>query len=237
MRYSTNKDLDTLARDAVRNGWHIEFTGGGHLRWVTPCRKRHFFSSQTPSCQYVVHKVRVDMRKTLAAATAMLPKPKEQEKETAMLMTKDGKTLPTPNLTQKLVLPAQQKTSIFFQEAKRRCLAMMKEGKGQHDACTIVLTAFNVVTPIRPDNLWSHARLMKYVEAAYPKRAKREKKPEGLVLEEKPSLPSPEKTTKKKNHDENTIEETMQHVRAVLGLPFSKGKKQEIILDLLDELL
>ena len=34
--YAPTKDVDRLARDKVREGWLVERTGGGHLRWVSP---------------------------------------------------------------------------------------------------------------------------------------------------------------------------------------------------------
>lgn len=43
-----NKDLTVLVRKAKSQGWTITYTGGGHLKWVSPTGEI-VFSSSTPS--------------------------------------------------------------------------------------------------------------------------------------------------------------------------------------------
>jgi hypothetical protein len=107
-KYSTNKDLNDLAREAVKEGWTITFSGGGHLQWLTPCGKRKFFSSQTPSCQYAATKVRHDMKKALAAALALASPEKPiqlTKQETVNAMSKLPVPNPSPALTQRMTIP------------------------------------------------------------------------------------------------------------------------------------
>lgn len=43
------KDLRQLCREKIAQGWRIELTNGGHLRWTWPATGEIVFTSQTPS--------------------------------------------------------------------------------------------------------------------------------------------------------------------------------------------
>jgi predicted RNA binding protein YcfA (HicA-like mRNA interferase family) len=43
------KDLKRLRRLAERQGWRVEPTGGGHLRWRSPRCGRVIFTASSPS--------------------------------------------------------------------------------------------------------------------------------------------------------------------------------------------
>lgn len=64
-RYSTNKDLNKLANEAVREGWTIEQTSGNHLRWTPPGGGKPIFTALTPSCNHAVKNVRSNMRQVM----------------------------------------------------------------------------------------------------------------------------------------------------------------------------
>lgn len=48
-RYSSDKDLNKLAKACKRAGWTVEFCGSGHLRWQSPDGGKMFFSPSTPN--------------------------------------------------------------------------------------------------------------------------------------------------------------------------------------------
>ena len=58
-----NKDLRSLAREAVHEGWTIELTKGNHLRWVPPGGGDFYISPLTPRTGRCVQRIKSFMRK------------------------------------------------------------------------------------------------------------------------------------------------------------------------------
>lgn len=59
-----NKDLRKFARKKGKEGWTVEKSSGSHLKWTHETGAT-IFSSSTPTCPYVEHKIERDMRKAL----------------------------------------------------------------------------------------------------------------------------------------------------------------------------
>lgn len=253
MRYSTNKDLNDLARKAVADGWQISIAGSGHLRWITPCGRQKFFSSQSPSCMFAVRKVETDMRRALKAAlssdkrytlgTDHVPQPTQKVEAMQQNLT-HKMTLPTP-----LEKPIER-PNMTFATAKKRILQLISEGRTPENAVTIVRTGYRVIAPPHPHLEWSHEKVLAYALKPYKSQTRQGKRYATQEAQSEAGAPSassskskpkpkaqPKENASKKSVGENVIEQALKHVRATLDMPFSKEKKQEIILDLLDELL
>jgi hypothetical protein len=56
------KDLRRLAAEAQRQGWSVEKTGGGHLKWVAPSGAR-VYTASTPSDPRAFANVRAMLRR------------------------------------------------------------------------------------------------------------------------------------------------------------------------------
>lgn len=56
------KDIRKLAALARRAGWSVEYTGGGHLRWVPP-QGGPVYSASTPSDLRVLANMKARLRR------------------------------------------------------------------------------------------------------------------------------------------------------------------------------
>jgi len=61
-RYSADRRVEDLARDAVRRGWAIVLTGNKHLKWLHPSGA-FFFSARTPGDHRTWKHVRAHIRR------------------------------------------------------------------------------------------------------------------------------------------------------------------------------
>lgn len=55
------KDLNKIIKQAEEQGWTINISNGGHLKWVSAMGSV-FFSSRTPSDRRALHKIKRDLR-------------------------------------------------------------------------------------------------------------------------------------------------------------------------------
>lgn len=62
MALSTNKDVIALIKKATKQGWHIEATKSGHIRWTSP-DGRFFHSASSPSDFRAIKYIRQYLRK------------------------------------------------------------------------------------------------------------------------------------------------------------------------------
>lgn len=58
---SSNKDFQKLIKEAESQGWEVNRTGGGHLRWVAP-DGRVVFSAFSPSDKRALQNTRKELR-------------------------------------------------------------------------------------------------------------------------------------------------------------------------------
>jgi predicted RNA binding protein YcfA (HicA-like mRNA interferase family) len=56
-----NKELAVLIKQAEKQGWQVEYTKGGHYKWITP-RGNFFFSASTPSDPRAIDNIKRDLR-------------------------------------------------------------------------------------------------------------------------------------------------------------------------------
>jgi hypothetical protein len=59
--FGTTKEITVLAKQAIRQGWTITKTNGGHLRWTSPSGS-FFFSALTPSDPRTIKNLQRDLR-------------------------------------------------------------------------------------------------------------------------------------------------------------------------------
>lgn len=57
----SNKELSSLVKQATEQGWVVELTNGGHVKWQSPMG-RFFFSAQTPSDIRALKNIKRDLR-------------------------------------------------------------------------------------------------------------------------------------------------------------------------------
>jgi hypothetical protein len=62
MALSTNKDVVALIKKATKQGWQIDPTKSGHLRWTSP-DGRFFHSASSPSDFRAIKYIRQYLRK------------------------------------------------------------------------------------------------------------------------------------------------------------------------------
>lgn len=74
-QYSTNKELDRLAREAIGRGWVITHTNGGHLKWMFPGSASVLFTAVTTRSTRGVRNAASQMRRIEAEAKAKERKP------------------------------------------------------------------------------------------------------------------------------------------------------------------
>jgi|SRR5688572_11990845 len=69
MGITSNKDINELARKALRLGWNVFVSGRNHIRWVPPddivqkYGKAYVTTSLTPSDNYAINQIERDLRK------------------------------------------------------------------------------------------------------------------------------------------------------------------------------
>ena len=61
MGLTTNKDVNSLIKEAEKQGWRVIPTKNSHLKWVS-AKGGFFFSSTSPSDWRVVMKITKDLR-------------------------------------------------------------------------------------------------------------------------------------------------------------------------------
>ena len=61
-KISNNRELQKIMRVAVSEGWRLEKSNGGHIKWIRP-DGFIYFSSQTPSDVRAIYKIRAALRK------------------------------------------------------------------------------------------------------------------------------------------------------------------------------
>lgn len=60
---ASTKELKTLIKQAEKQGWKVERTRAGKLKWVSPAGGIPYRSSFTPSDRNAVHNIASDLRK------------------------------------------------------------------------------------------------------------------------------------------------------------------------------
>jgi hypothetical protein len=58
---ATNKEINTLIKQAEEQGWTVNLTGGGHYKWVSTLGAV-VFTSQTPSDKRALANIKRDLR-------------------------------------------------------------------------------------------------------------------------------------------------------------------------------
>lgn len=59
--FGTTKEITRLAKEAIRQGWDVSKTNGGHLKWVSPSGS-FFYSALTPSDPRSLKNIQRDLR-------------------------------------------------------------------------------------------------------------------------------------------------------------------------------
>ena len=59
--FGTTKEITKLAKEAIRQGWEVSKTNGGHLKWVSPLGS-FFYSALTPSDPRSIKNIQRDLR-------------------------------------------------------------------------------------------------------------------------------------------------------------------------------
>ncbi len=59
---SVSKDVKPLIRQALSEGWRVERTNGGHIKWIHPSGG-FLFSSSTPSDRRAIRNLERDLRR------------------------------------------------------------------------------------------------------------------------------------------------------------------------------
>lgn len=66
---ASTKELKPLIKQAEKQGWTVERTRAGKLKWVSPTGGIPYFSSVTPSDRRAIHNIAADLRKMGLAVT------------------------------------------------------------------------------------------------------------------------------------------------------------------------
>ena len=60
---AASKELKSLIRDATAQGWTIDRSRAGHLKWRSPQGGMPYFSSSTPSDKRAIHNIETALRR------------------------------------------------------------------------------------------------------------------------------------------------------------------------------
>ncbi len=127
MGITSNKDLNELARKAIRLGWRVFVTGRSHIRWIPPDEIQvkyghpYVTTSLTPSNNYAINMIERDLRKAgLFHEEETLAKAKlAQTKEEKFLDLGTSLPIPVKNPTLADVAPPEVLSIIQPQEEKQ----------------------------------------------------------------------------------------------------------------------
>jgi hypothetical protein len=60
---ANKKELGNLIKLAIKAGWRVELTKGGHYKWIAPNARDFFFSASTPSDNRALKNILQDLRR------------------------------------------------------------------------------------------------------------------------------------------------------------------------------
>jgi hypothetical protein len=61
---ASKKDLAILMKIALKAGWRVELTKGGHYKWIAPNSLDLIYSSSTPSDNRALANLKQDLRRS-----------------------------------------------------------------------------------------------------------------------------------------------------------------------------